>query len=39
MASALRTQAKADDGFAAKVTAAAARVLALKASLGLYRCV
>jgi beta-N-acetylhexosaminidase len=38
MASALRTQAKADDGFAAKVTAAAARVLALKASLGLYHC-
>jgi beta-N-acetylhexosaminidase len=38
MASALLTQASADDAFAAKVTASAARVLALKASLGLYRC-
>nr|WP_300148430.1 glycoside hydrolase family 3 N-terminal domain-containing protein [Propionicimonas sp.] len=38
MASALLKQAKADPEFAAKVTASAARVLALKASLGLYRC-
>ncbi len=38
MASGLRKAAKADPGFADRVTESAARVLALKASLGRYRC-
>lgn len=38
MASALLQRAKDDERFAGRVTASAARVLALKASLGAYRC-
>lgn len=38
MAKALLARARADEAFAASVTASAARVLALKASVGQYRC-